>query len=199
MEQEQKNTLQELEDAESTLPELLRRNTMRVPEGYFEGLEDRLFNQVIAAEAPKSQTGKSLRMWMYISAAASVLIVAGIVFLQRNAANHSLEMQFAKMSDAELDNYINEQIASLSSDDIYNYLSEEIHSIEASDILSTELVGATDADEHFQEAMHEQVYPSTENGTQGPAILDEELMEGIDDVLLQEYLNNAAIFEDMAL
>lgn len=103
------------------------------------------------------------------------------------------------MSDAELDNYINEQIASLSSDDIYNYLSEEIHSIEASDILSTELVGATDADEHFQEAMHEQVYPSTENGTQGPAILDEELLEDIDDVLLQEYLNNAAIFEDMAL
>ncbi|HNM30535.1 MAG TPA: hypothetical protein PKN40_12260 [Chitinophagales bacterium] len=199
METEQKNTLQELEDAGSTLPELLRRNTMRVPEGYFEGLEDRLINQVIAAEAPKSQTGKSLRMWMYISAAASVLIVAGIVFLQRNTANHSLEMQFAKMSDAELDNYINEQIASLSSDDIYNYLSEEIHSIEASDILSTELVGATDADEHFQEAMHEQVYPSTENGTQGPAILDEELLEDIDDVLLQEYLNNAAIFEDMAL
>jgi hypothetical protein len=198
MEQEQKNTLQELEDAGSNLPEVLQRNTMRVPDGYFDTLEESIMAATIATKAPEVQKGRSLRIWPML-AAASVIVVVGAIIWQRNNAMVSPEMQFAQMSDAELDTYIDEQIASLSSDEIYNYLSEEIHAIEASDILNSDLMDATDAAAHFQESMHEQVYPINEGGQTEPTLLDEELWKDVDDALLQEYLNNAAIFDDMAL
>lgn len=198
MEQEQKNTLQELEEAGSDLPQMLQRNTMRVPEGYFDTLEAAIIAQTTAARAPEVEKGRSLRMWMML-AAASVIVVLGIALLLQQKPEESLAMQFAGMSDQELDAYINEQIASISTEEIYQYLSEEIHTIEASDIMTTQLMDGTDASDHFQESMHEQVYPVGENGLSEPALLDEDMMDEIDDALLQEYLNNAAIFEDMAL
>lgn len=76
----------------------------RVPEGYFEGQEQRLLN--IAATARRKS--RPMRLSMIISAAASVAVVAalGIYLFSGNETPADLDSYIASLSDSELSSSI---------------------------------------------------------------------------------------------
>lgn len=195
MQTEREHIHNELREAGSKLGDLLQRDTMRTPEGYFESLEA----AILAKTVEKDQKGgPRFRILNYVSAAAAMVLLAiGLWWTTGRDAAQPLHMQLAAMNDAELDAFMDEQLAMISYEELYLYLENDVQSIETNDLFSTELMDETSAGEKMQADLQEQVF--TDAPAVSEALLEPHELETIETEELQEYINNELLFEDLGL
>ncbi len=191
---------------DNKLKSQLNNDTMRVPEGYFESLEQDIFNKLANEQIVEKTLEKKSpivkRLFMLTAVAAAITIAFfGINWLVESNA-HSIGVEFAKMSDAELDTYMTEQIASLSIDDLYGYLNQNVNQLNTEILFNSTYADAQQIDKSITDELHEQVLDAdvlNEVVAAPSTVNDEKLLEIIDDELLQEYLNDATLFENLGL
>jgi uncharacterized HAD superfamily protein len=191
---------------EDKLKSQLKNDTMRVPDGYFEHLEQDIFNNLANEQLVEKKLDKKSpivkRLFMLTAVAATITIAFfGINWLVKSNA-HNIGVEFAKMSDAELDTYMNEQIASLSIDDLYGYLNQNVSQLNTAVLFNAAFENTHQIDESITGDLHEQVLDADVLNAvveSEPSINDKKLLDAIDDELLQEYLNDATLFENLGL
>ncbi len=178
------------------------RHSMQVPEGYFEDLERNILQKTIYSGTAVPEA-KIIRIkWTRILlavAAISAVAYFGLHFLLTND-QRPLEIRLAEMSGAEIDNFMEEQLAGLSYDDLHNYIADNITQIQTEMLFTTDFIDDASALDKITEDVHDQIlHPEVEQETINGSLLDEELLKQIDDQELQDYLNDATLFDDFAL
>ena len=97
---------------------------------------------------------------------------------------------------------MDEQIASLSYDDLYGYLNTNVDDLSTDVLFASTYSNAGQIDESITGDLHEQVLDQDVMNSvidQSPIMLDETIMDSIDNELLQEYFNDATLFENLGL
>lgn len=186
----------ELKEEGSTLPELLRRDTMRVPDGYFEDLEGAILDQTVNRQSKRTRV-IFMRRITIAAAAAVVILFIGIKLFRTEPVTSDLPLALAAMEEAELETYIQTQVDAISYEEIYTYLTNNVQSIEPADLFTSEFVDAGEVSTTMHEELHEQVF--TEVSPDDETILEDRIMDDIDASTIQEFLNNEALFDDWAL
>lgn len=189
------------------LKQQINPNTLRVPEGYFDALEasikDRL-NTEATADLVKHNKPTIIRKLIIVTAIAATVtaIFLSVNLFLQNRTNNVLNIALANMSDNDLDAFMNTQLAALSPDDIYGYLNENIGQVNAVEILNNSFSGNEQIDASITDNLQEQVLDtdvlkavmqSDEGSTEG------KLLESVDEELLEEYFNNAMLFDHLGL
>jgi len=138
--------------------------------------------------------------WLkYVSGIAAVFILVFIGFKIFGDKNESLEIQLAKMDNTEINNFIIDQIASISSEEIQNYLIQNVEDIETELLFQTDFISDASVTEKISEDVNEQIMQKSSSPNKNDNLLDEELLKQLDDQTMQDYLNDAALFEDLGL
>lgn len=188
----------ELEEAGSFLSPATKKD-LEIPAGYFEQLEKEILAKTISTENKKA---KVVRM-RWVRYAISVAAAAAVVFMGINFINdqkQSPEIQFAKMSDAELEAYLDKQIASLTADDLHNYIKNNINDIEAVLFAETELIDNESLNNQLNAEINLQILSDEDlNKETEEPLLDKELLDQIDDETIEQLLNDESMFDDFAL
>lgn len=177
-----------------------RKEDPEIPAGYFEQLENEILEKTIFGKQEKSRIIRITR----IKYAASIAAVFAIVFIgirfyhARN--DQSLAMQFAKMSDAELDTYLTNQIASISADDLHTYITNNINEIEAGLFAETELIDNETMNSRLNSEVNLQILSDEDlNNENNTPLLDQKLLDQIDEETIEQLLNDESMFDDFAL
>lgn len=192
--QEPNHIHEELKAAGSKLDSLLRKDTMRVPDGYFEQLEARLM-EVPDLEKP---AGRVFRLkWLSIAAAAMVTIVIGGYFLMRDKTAQPLHMELAEMDSDELDAWYDAQLASISYEELYAYLEEGVSALETSDLFSTDFADTASITHQLHDQIEEQVHTGTT--ADETKILEDHYIETIGEDAIEMFLHEEFILEDIGL
>jgi hypothetical protein len=192
-----------MEPENDKIRSLLNKDTMRVPESYFKQLEIDLNKQIDSLPLQKSSSNSVVKQLTIILAVAATVTIAfiGINYLFKSNESQ-LGMAFAEMSDGELDAYMNNQIASISADDVYGYFTQNVHQLNTDLLFNSTYSNAEQLDASITNHLHEQVLDNDAlNAVIEKPITsdDDKLLETIDDELLQEYLNDATLFENLGL
>lgn len=192
-----------MEPENDKIKSLLNKNTMRVPESYFEQLELALNKQIDSLPLQKPSNNSVVKQLTIVLAVAATVTIAfiGINYLLKSNETQ-LGMAFADMSDGELDAYMHNQIASLSADDVYGYFTLNVHQLNTELLFNSTYSDAEQLDASITNNLHEQVLDADAlNAVIEKPINsdDDKLLESIDDELLQEYLNDATLFENLGL
>ncbi len=84
-----------------------RRNPFRVPEGYFEGFNERLMNR-LPQTGKKGKTVRLLpRIWHY---AAAIVVVAGLTSVVLWSNRPSVTTQLAENNDAAVESFYDDEL-----------------------------------------------------------------------------------------
>jgi len=201
MNTEKQNIKNELGELNSILKDMREEEGKNFPIGYFEQLEEDILNKTINAENGTVGDKKIIRLtWLkYVSGIAAVFILVFIGFKIFGDKNESLEIQLAKMDNTEIDNFIIDQIASISSEEIQNYLIQNVEDIETELLFQTDFISDASVTEKISEDVNEQIMQKSSSPNKNDNLLDEELLKQLDDQTMQDYLNDAALFEDLGL
>lgn len=188
----------ELEELRSILSKTDRTDP-EIPLGYFEQLEQEILNKTIGARSEKTK----IVYFTWIKYAASIAAIFALVFFGMKLFNQredqSFEMQFAKMSSAELDNYLTKQIASISADDWNKYISNNINEIEAGLFAETELIDEETLNSRVNSEVNLQILSDRDLNNQNEPLLDKELLDQIDEETIEQLLNDESMYDDFAL
>ncbi|HRH53783.1 MAG TPA: hypothetical protein PLN38_10705 [Chitinophagales bacterium] len=195
-----------MEPINDKLNQQLKEQQLLVPEGYFEQLEQDIFKATTGVKqieiTARKQPTLIKRLIVVTAMAASIaLVYIGVTLLSKDNITR-LGVQFAEMTDAEINNYMDEQIASLSYDDLYGYLNTNVDDLSTDVLFASTYSDAGQIDESITGELHEQVLDQDVMNSvidQSPIMLDETIMDSIDSELLQEYFNDATLFENLGL
>lgn len=195
-----------MEPINDKLNQQLKEQQLLVPEGYFEQLEQDIFKATTGVKqieiTARKQPTLIKRLIVVTAIAASIaLVYIGVTLLSKDNITR-LGVQFAEMTDAEINNYMDEQIASLSYDDLYGYLNTNVDDLSTDVLFASTYSDAGQIDESITGELHEQVLDQDVMNSvidQSPIMLDETIMDSIDNELLQEYFNDATLFENLGL
>ncbi len=198
---ENQNIKDELQELKSSLKDMPNDEGLNFPIGYFEQLESDILDKTIYAEREIKKDKRIIHLtWLkYVSGIAAVFVLVFIGFKLFGDKTDSLEMQLAKMDKTEIDNFIDEQIASISSEELQNYLLQNVEDIETELLFETDFISDASAAEKISEDVNEQIMQETSSSQKNENLLDEELLKQLDDQTIQDYLNDAALFEDLGL
>lgn len=188
----------ELEELRSILSKTDRTDP-EIPTGYFDQLEKEILNKTVEAQIEKPK----IIYFTWIKYAASIAAIFALVFFGMKLFNEredqSFEMQFAKMSSAELDNYLTKQIASISADDWNKYISNNINEIEAGLFAETELIDEETLNSRINSEVNLQILSDRDLNNQNEPLLDKELLDQIDEETIEQLLNDESLYDDFAL
>lgn len=195
-----------MEPINDKLDKQLKDQQLLVPEGYFEQLEQDIFIATTGVKqieiTARKQPTLIKRLIIVTALAASIaLVYVGVTLLNKDSFTR-LGVQFAEMTDAEINNYMEEQIASLSYDDLYGYLNHHVDDLSTAVLFASTYSNPAQIDESITGELHEQVLDQNVMNSvidQSPIMLDETIMDSIDNELLQEYFNDATLFENLGL
>lgn len=195
-----------MEPINDKLNQQLKEQQLLVPDGYFEQLEQDIFKATTGVKqieiTARKQPTLIKRLIVVTAMAASIaLVYIGVTLLSKDNITR-LGVQFAEMTDAEINNYMDEQIASLSYDDLYGYLNTYVDDLSTDVLFASTYSDAGQIDESITGELHEQVLDQDVMNSvidQSPIMLDETIMDSIDNELLQEYFNDATLFENLGL
>lgn len=195
-----------MEPINDKLDKQLKEQQLLVPEGYFEQLEQDILKSTTGVKQIEITAHKQptliKRLIIVTAVAASIaLVYIGINLFSKDKITR-LGVQFAEMTDAEINNYMDEQIASLSYDDLYSYLNTNVDDLSTDVLFASTYSDAGQIDESITGELHEQVLDQDVMNSiidQSPIMLDETIMDSIDNELLQEYFNDATLFENLGL
>lgn len=195
-----------MEPINDKLNKQLKEQQLLVPEGYFEQLEQDILKATTGVKQIEITAHKQptliKRLIIVTAVAASIaLVYIGINLFSKDKITR-LGVQFAEMTDAEINNYMDEQIASLSYDDLYSYLNTNVDDLSTAVLFASTYSDAGQIDESITGELHEQVLDQDVMNSiidQSPIMLDETIMDSIDNELLQEYFNDATLFENLGL
>ncbi|HRF76928.1 MAG TPA: hypothetical protein PLB46_10175 [Chitinophagales bacterium] len=195
-----------MEPINDKLNQQLKEQQLLVPEGYFEQLEQDIFKATTGVKqieiTARKQPTLIKRLIIVTAVAASIaLVYIGVNLFSKDKITR-LGVQFAEMTDAEINNYMDEQIASLSYDDLYGYLNTNVDDLSTDVLFASTYSDAGQIDESITGELHEQVLDQDVMNSvidQSPIMLDETIMDSIDNELLQEYFNDATLFENLGL
>lgn len=195
-----------MEPINDKLNQQLKEQQLLVPDGYFEQLEQDIFKATTGVKqieiTARKQPTLIKRLIVVTAIAASIaLVYIGVTLLSKDNIT-KLGVQFAEMTDAEINNYMDEQIASLSYDDLYGYLNTNVDDLSTDVLFASTYSDAGQIDESITGELHEQVLDQDVMNSiidQSPIMLDETIMDSIDNELLQEYFNDATLFENLGL
>ncbi|HRG29153.1 MAG TPA: hypothetical protein PLJ00_14745 [Chitinophagales bacterium] len=195
-----------MEPINDKLNQQLKEQQLLVPDGYFEQLEQDIFKATTGVKqieiTARKQPTLIKRLIVVTAMAASIaLVYIGVTLLSKDNITR-LGVQFAEMTDAEINNYMDEQIASLSYDDLYGYLNTNVDDLSTDVLFASTYSDAGQIDESITGELHEQVLDQDVMNSvidQSPIMLDETIMDSIDNELLQEYFNDATLFENLGL
>ncbi len=198
---EKQNIKRELEELNSILKDMTEKEGLNFPVGYFEQLEADILDKTIYAGKEIKEDKKIIRIsWLkYVSGIAAVFVLVFIGIKLFGDKDESLEMQLAKMDNKEINNFIDEQIASISSEELQNYLIQNVEDIETELLFETEFISDASVTEKMSEDLNEQILHETLSPETKNNLLDEELLKQLDDQTIQDYLNDAALFEDLGI
>ena len=201
MNNEKQNIKRELEELDSILMDMQVDEGLNFPVGYFEKLEEDILNKTIYEEKGIKNDKKIIRLtWLkYVSGIAAVFVLVFVGVKIFSNKNDSLEMQLAKMDNKEIDNFIDEQLASISEEELHNYLIQNVENIETELLFETDFISDASATEKISEEVNEQIMQEISSPNTKNNLLDEELLKQLDDQTIQDYLNDAALFEDFGL
>ena len=193
-----------MEPIDEQLNRKLKENTLRVPENYFEQLEQDILNKTMLVKQEEITAEKKApvlkRLIIITSIAATIVAVyMGVTFMANK--NQSLEIQLAKMSAHEIDTYMEEQIAAISYDELYGYLATNVDELSVSEVYGHTFSDAAVGEASLTDEINNQVI--VPEGAGGEILLKEStegtLLDSVDEELLQEYLNDATLFEHLGL
>ena len=195
-----------MEPINNKLDKQLKEQQLLVPEGYFEQLEQDIFKATTGVKQIEITARKQpviiKRLIIVTAVAASIaLVYIGVNLFSKDKITR-LGVQFAEMTDTEINNYMDEQIASLSYDDLYSYLNTNVDDLSTDVLFASTYSNAGQIDESITGDLHEQVLDQDVMNSvidQSPIMLDETIMDSIDNELLQEYFNDATLFENLGL
>lgn len=195
-----------MEPINDKLNQQLKEQQLLVPEGYFEQLEQDIFKATTGVKqieiTARKQPTLIKRLIIVTAVAASIaLVYIGVNLFSKDKITR-LGVQFAEMTDAEINNYMDEQIASLSYDDLYGYLNTNVDDLSTDVLFASTYSDAGQIDESITGELHEQVLDQDVMNSvidQSSIMLDETIMDSIDNELLQEYFNDATLFENLGL
>lgn len=195
-----------MEPINDKLNQQLKEQQLLVPDGYFEQLEQDIFKATTGVKqieiTARKQPTLIKRLIIVTAVAASIaLVYIGVNLFIKDKITR-LGVQFAEMTDAEINNYMDEQIASLSYDDLYGYLNTNVDDLSTDVLFASTYSDAGQIDESITGELHEQVLDQDVMNSvidQSPIMLDETIMDSIDNELLQEYFNDATLFENLGL
>ncbi|HRG87041.1 MAG TPA: hypothetical protein PLU02_15170 [Chitinophagales bacterium] len=195
-----------MEPINDKLNQQLKEQQLLVPDGYFEQLEQDIFKATTGVKqieiTARKQPTLIKRLIVVTAMAASIaLVYIGVTLLSKDNITR-LGVQFAEMTDAEINNYMDEQIASLSYDDLYGYLNTNVDDLSTDVLFASTYSDAGQIDESITGELHEQVLDQDVMNSvidQSSIMLDETIMDSIDNELLQEYFNDATLFENLGL
>lgn len=195
-----------MEPINNKLDKQLKEQQLLVPEGYFEQLEQDIFRATTGVKQIEITARKQpiiiKRLIIVTAVAASIaLVYIGVNLFSKDKITR-LGVQFAEMTDTEINNYMDEQIASLSYDDLYGYLNTNVDDLSTDVLFASTYSNAGQIDESITGDLHEQVLDQDVMNSvidQSPIMLDETIMDSIDNELLQEYFNDATLFENLGL
>lgn len=192
-----------MEPINENLNRKLKQNTMRVPDDYFTNLEQSIFEKTIGTEAEQIKKTPVIKRIMIITAIAATVtaIYFGVSFFGKDS-NTKLAIQLAEMSDTELNNYMDDQIAALSYDDLYGYVAQHVDDISTNAIFNSAFELPAQSDASLTNDLHEQVLDQdvlNQIIDKTEINLEPTLMDSIDEEILQEYLNDATLFEHLGL
>ena len=195
-----------MEPINNKLDKQLKEQQLLVPEGYFEQLEQDIFRATTGVKQIEITARKQRvivkRLIIVTAVAASIaLVYIGVNLFSKDKITR-LGVQFAEMTDTEINNYMDEQIASLSYDDLYGYLNTNVDDLSTDVLFASTYSNAGQIDESITGDLHEQVLDQDVMNSvidQSPIMLDETIMDSIDNELLQEYFNDATLFENLGL
>jgi hypothetical protein len=195
-----------MEPINNKLDKQLKEQQLLVPEGYFEQLEQDIFKATTGVKQIEITARKQpiiiKRLIIVTAVAASIaLVYIGVNLFSKDKITR-LGVQFAEMTDTEINNYMDEQIASLSYDDLYGYLNTNVDDLSTDVLFASTYSNAGQIDESITGDLHEQVLDQDVMNSvidQSPIMLDEAIMDSIDNELLQEYFNDATLFENLGL
>jgi|JI9StandDraft_1071089.scaffolds.fasta_scaffold41923_4 hypothetical protein len=195
-----------MEPINNKLDKQLKEQQLLVPEGYFEQLEQDIFKATTGVKQIEITARKQpiiIKRLIIVSAVAAsiALVYIGVNLFSKDKITR-LGVQFAEMTDTEINNYMDEQIASLSYDDLYGYLNTNVDDLSTDVLFASTYSNAGQIDESITGDLHEQVLDQDVMNSvidQSPIMLDEAIMDSIDNELLQEYFNDATLFENLGL
>lgn len=195
-----------MEPINNKLDKQLKEQQLLVPEGYFEQLEQDIFRATTGVKQIEITARKQpiiIKRLIIVSAVAAsiALVYIGVNLFSKDKITR-LGVQFAEMTDTEINNYMDEQIASLSYDDLYGYLNTNVDDLSTDVLFASTYSNAGQIDESITGDLHEQVLDQDVMNSvidQSPIMLDETIMDSIDNELLQEYFNDATLFENLGL
>lgn len=195
-----------MEPINDKLDKQLKEQQLLVPEGYFEQLEQDIFKATTGVKQIEITARKQpviiKRLIIVTAVAASIaLVYIGVNLFSKDKITR-LGVQFAEMTDTEINNYMDEQIASLSYDDLYGYLNTNVDDLSTDILFASTYSNAGQIDESITGDLHEQVLDQDVMNSvidQSPIMLDNTIMDSIDNELLQEYFNDATLFENLGL
>jgi hypothetical protein len=195
-----------MEPINNKLDKQLKEQQLLVPEGYFEQLEQDIFKATTGVKQIEITARKQpiiIKRLIIVSAVAAsiALVYIGVNLFSKDKITR-LGVQFAEMTDTEINNYMDEQIASLSYDDLYGYLNTNVDDLSTDVLFASTYSNAGQIDESITGDLHEQVLDQDVMNSvidQSPIMLDETIMDSIDNELLQEYFNDATLFENLGL
>ena len=195
-----------MEPINNKLDKQLKEQQLLVPEGYFEQLEQDIFRATTGVKQIEITARKQpiiIKRLIIVSAVAAsiALVYIGVNLFSKDKITR-LGVQFAEMTDTEISNYMDEQVASLSYDDLYGYLNTNVDDLSTDILFASTYSNAGQIDESITGDLHEQVLDQDVMNSvidQSPIMLDETIMDSIDNELLQEYFNDATLFENLGL
>ena len=195
-----------MEPINNKLDKQLKEQQLLVPEGYFEQLEQDIFRATTGVKQIEITARKQpiiIKRLIIVSAVAAsiALVYIGVNLFSKDKITR-LGVQFAEMTDTEINNYMDEQVASLSYDDLYGYLNTNVDDLSTDILFASTYSNAGQIDESITGDLHEQVLDQDVMNSvidQSPIMLDETIMDSIDNELLQEYFNDATLFENLGL
>ncbi len=201
MSNEREHINKELNELESMLHLPANEEGLNVPIAYFETLENEILNKTVYAEKEVSNAVKlrAIPLWKYISGIAATGLILYFGLQMFASPKESLEMQLAKMNTSELDNFISQQIAAISESELHNYLLDNVNDIETVLLFETEFISDATLEQKTTAEVNAQVLSAEKNSIIKVNLLDENLLDQLDDETLQDYLNNAALFDDLGL
>ncbi|MBC8047601.1 MAG: hypothetical protein H7Y00_12450 [Fimbriimonadaceae bacterium] len=189
MNNEKQNIENELNEISPFLKNILQRDEMNVPDGYFEELEKNILQKTV--ESNKKEKIILFKSW-YAYAVSAVAILAITFFGIR-----LLKPETVKMGSFE------EQIASLSDAEIETMIAENITEIETDLLFETEYITNEVVEDKFLEDVRQPIIKNEltdEKINSGiPAEKIDALFEQLDDETINDLLNDESLFEDLGL
>lgn len=183
----------EMEQEHSELHQLLQRETMRVPDGYLESLQDSFLR---IPEQQKGGTTRRLYFWAYAAAAVVVLGLCVKVFWFPRT-EQPLHIALAEMDSQELEAYFDAQLAALSYEELYDYLNNSVQAFETNDLFETQFADTADVRQLLYDHIEEQVF--TDAALEEEKMLEDHMIETVGEEAIDAFINSEFILDDLGL